>query len=100
LNSDVKLIKDDDELYVSYPDDDIIAKVEEINDFSTERVECTLNLYFYKESNFYKNNKDLTLNQKMVEVVCESTGFEWNTENFSSEINADVYTISKTLNKE
>ena len=100
LDSDVKLIKDDDEMRVSYSDDDIIAKVQEIKDFSIERTECVLNLYFYKESNFYKNNKGLNLNQKMVEAVCEVTGFEWNTENFSSETNADVYTISKTLNKE
>ena len=100
LNSHVKLIKDDAEMRVTYSDDDTVAKVEEINDFSTERTECVLNLYFYKDSNFYKDNKDFNLNQKMVEAVCVITGFEWNTENFSSETNADVYTISKTLNKE
>lgn len=102
LNSDVKLIKDDDETRVLYSDDDVIAKVQEINDFSIERTKCVLNLYFYKETNFYKANKDLSrsLNLTMVVEICKATGFEWSPENFSSETNADVYTISKTLNKE
>lgn len=96
LNSDVKLVKDDDETHVLYLDDDVIAKVQEINDFSIERTKCVLNLYFYKA------NKDfsLILNLSMVVEVCKATGFEWSPENFSSETNVDVYTISKTLNKE
>ena len=103
LNSNVKLIKDDDELRVSYPEDDIIAKVQEISSFSEDwQAVCTLNLYFYKETNFYKANKDLSrsLNLTMVVEICKATGFEWSPENFSSETNVDVYTISKTLNKE
>ena len=101
LNSNVKLIKDDDELRVSYPEDDIIAKVQEISSFSEDwQAVRTLNIYFYKDTDFYKTDQDFNLNQKMIEAVCNITGFEWSPENFSSETNADVYTISKTLNKE
>ena len=94
LNSDVKLIKDDDELRVSYSEDDIVAKVQELSSLQLPKNVCAMNVYFYK------NYKDFTLNTKMIQTVCEATGFEHSPKNFSSETNADVYTISKTLNKE